>query len=247
MGRQLARSAQHVPKKKPRVRRPLHMLTFMPRTFSCILVGVALLTACSAGTPAHSVDLLNGKDLAGLEYVTLDKADLGSVCHYNADGSLAIRGKPLGFIATAATYRNYTLHAEWRWPEHAAKNSNSGVLLHIASGPKDRVWPLCFQMQTKPGRAGDLLPMAGATFAEKLSTAPGAKTPQLDRLAESSEKPLGEWNECDIVCRDGTIEVTINGVHQNKVTRAVPDAGKVGFQLEGTPYELRNVRITPLD
>ncbi len=206
-----------------------------------------MLTACYAGTPAHSVDLLDGKDVAGWEYVTLGKADISAVCHCNADGSLSIVGKPLGFIAATTTYHNYELHAEWRWPEHAAKNSNSGVLLHIASGPKDRVWPLCFQMQTKPGRAGDLLPMAGATFAEKLSTAPGAKTPQLDRRAAASENPLGEWNACDIVCRDGTIEVTINGVHQNKVTHASPDSGKVGFQLEGTPYELRNVRISPLD
>lgn len=219
----------------------------MPRTFGCFLAGVALLTACRAGTPARSIELLNGKDMSGLEYVNLDKADMASVCHYNADGSLAVRGKPLGFIATTTTYHNYTLHAEWRWPEHAPKNSNSGVLVHIASGPKDRVWPLCFQIQTKPGRAGDLLPMAGATFAEKLSTPPDAKTPQLYRSGEASEKPLGEWNECDIVCRDGTIVVTVNGVQQNKVTHVSPDAGKVGFQLEGTPYELRNVRITPLD
>jgi len=98
----------------------------------------------------------------------------------------------------------------------------------------------------KLNRAGDMLPMQGATFAEKLSTAPSAKTPQLDRRADSSEKPLGAWNTCDLVCRAGTIEVTINGVLQNKVTQCAPAAGRVGFQLEGTPFELRNVRLAPL-
>jgi hypothetical protein len=57
---------------------------------------------------------------------------------------------------------------------------------------------------------------------------------------------VGEWNSCDVTCRGDTIEVTINGVPQNKVTKCVPTAGKVGFQLEGTPFELRNVKIEPL-
>jgi hypothetical protein len=218
----------------------------MPRINAFLFAGMVALAACRAEPAKNETVLLSGKDFAGWEFVTATPTDVSAVCHYNADGSVAVVGKPVGFLATAATYRNYQFHAEWRWPASAAKNSNSGVLIHIASGPKDRAWPLCFQMQTKPTRAGDLLPMAGASFAEKLSTAPDAKTPQLDRHADSSEKALGEWNSCDIVCRDGAIEVTINGVAQNSVTHANPDAGKVGFQLEGTPYELRNVRITEL-
>jgi len=169
------------------------------------------------------------------------------VCKYNADGSLAVAGKPVSFLATKASYENYRLHAEWRWPKDAAKNSNGGVLLHITSGPTGgTAWPVCLQMQLKLTRAGDLLPMHSAKFAEKLSTPPDAKTPQLDRLAADPEKPLGEWNTCDIVCRGDTIEVTINGVLQNKITKCAPAAGKIGFQLEGTPYELRNVRVAPL-
>jgi hypothetical protein len=218
----------------------------MPRITSFLLAGVTVLAACRAEPAKNETDLLNGKDFVGWEFVTATPTEVSAVCHYNADGSVAVVGKPVGFLATAATYRNYQLHVEWRWPAEAAKNSNSGILLHIASGPKDRAWPLCFQMQTKPTRAGDLLPMAGASFGEKLSTAPDAKTPQLDRKAESSEKSLGEWNSCDITCRDGAIEVTINGVLQNKVTHANPAAGKVGLQLEGTPYEVRNIRIAEL-
>lgn len=197
--------------------------------------------------PSSARPLVDRKSVEEWEFVGEPASPVSAVCHYTAEGSLAVVGRPVGFLATKTPHRNYRLHAEWRWPADAAKNSNGGVLIHIASGPKDRAWPLCFQVQTKPSRAGDLLPMAGATFAEKLSTPPQAKTAQLDRRADSSEKPFGEWNVCDIVCRDGMIEVTVNGVLQNRVTQASPAEGKIGFQLEGTPYELRNVQLVDLE
>lgn len=221
----------------------------MPRSFCFIAVAltIGLSTSLRAGTPQRPGDLLNGKDLAAWTLVAVPSVAAGVACRFNTDGSLAIAGKPVGFLATTVSYENYQLHAEWRWPANAAKNSNGGILLHIASGPANgTAWPLCFQVQLKPTRAGDLLPMNGARFSEKLSTAPDAKTPQLNRVAADSEKPLGEWNSCDIVCRGETIEVAINGVPQNKVTRCSPAAGRIGFQLEGTPFELRNVRIAPV-
>ena len=121
------------------------------------------------------------------------------------------------------------------------------MLVHISSGPKDRAWPLSLQIQTKHGAAGDLLPMAGASFAEPLTSAPGAATAIKAHTAPDSEKPAGEWNTCDVTCRDDTIEVTINGVLQNKVTRTTPRAGRIGFQFEGAPFELRHVSLVRLD
>ena len=189
-------------------------------------------------------DLFNGRDLAGWEYVTLPTVmDIASVCTVKPDGVIAVVGKPVGYIAATGSYHDYRLHAEWRWP---GKAGNSGVLVHITGGPKDRVWPLCHQVQTKSGNVGDLLPMAGATFAEPLTSAPGA-TAIKARTAPDSEKPVGEWNSCDVICRGDTIEVTVNGVLQNRVTRASPATGRVGFQLEGVPFELRRVHLEPLD
>ena len=230
----------------------------MPRITSltrpCILVAASVFALCSvtgrAASAAPSIDLFGGKDFAGLKYVVTPAKDIKSVCTIEADGVIAVVGAPIGYLTTTASYENYKLHVEWRWPANAARNSNGGVLLHIATGPVNGTeWPVCFQVQTKPTRAGDILPMGGdAKFAEKLSTAPGAAIPQLARLqSASSEKPLGEWNTCDIVCQNGTIEVTVNGVMQNKVTHSQPAKGTVGLQLEGTPYELRNVRLTPLE
>jgi hypothetical protein len=202
---------------------------------------VALISLLRADTPAHSLVLLNDKDLAGWEYITPGKEAIATVCHLLPDGVLAVDGKPNGYLQFAGSYENYRLHAEWRWP---GKAGNSGVLLHISPGPVDRIWPTCFQMQMKNTRVGDMLPMAAAKFAEPLS--PDSKTPQLNRTGTDSEKAAGEWNSCDIVCRGDTIEVTLNGVLQNKVTKCIPASGQVGFQLEGIAYELRNVRLEPL-
>jgi hypothetical protein len=102
-------------------------------------------------------------------------------------------------------------------------------------------------VQTKNNAVGDLLPMAGATFSESLTSAPGATPLVKAHIAPDSEKPAGEWNSCDIICRGDTIAVTINGVVQNKVTGCSLSGGAVGFQFEGVPFELRDVNLTPLN
>ena len=198
----------------------------------------------TAGCAAPDRALFDGRDLAGWEFVTVPALDIRAVCQVRPDGVIAVTGKPSGFLATAGSHQDFRLHAEWRWP---GKPGNGGVLVHISSGPKDREWPLSLQIQLKNGNAGDLLPMAGASFAEPLTSPTGAVTLIKARTAPDSEKPAGEWNSCDITCRGDTIEVVINGVRQNSITRVNPAAGRVGFQLEGVPFELRQVRLTPLD
>ncbi len=206
------------------------------------------LLTCGIAGAAAPVALFNGRDLTGWELATDPRTDIALTCHVTDGGVLAVTGKPVGYLVTADSYANYRLHVEYRWPADAAKNSNSGVLVHIATGPvAPKPWPVCFQIQTKINRAGDLLPMAGAKFAETLSSDPGAATPQLERMGLVSEKALGEWNSVDIVCRGRTVLVSVNGVSQNKITRCEPHAGQIGIQLEGFPFELRNLQLTPLN
>lgn len=210
----------------------------------------ASLTLSAAETPSSPAPstptepLLADAALTGWTFVSPEPAALSAISSLDADGVLTLAGTPLGYLQSAATYTNFHLHAEWRW---TAMPGNSGILVAIATGPIDRhLWPRCLQIQTKHTHAGDLLPMAGAAFAEPLSTPPDAKTPLLTRTAADSENPVGEWNTCDIVCRDGSVEVTVNGVLQNRVTRGAPAAGHIGFQFEGTPYALRRVSIKRL-
>jgi hypothetical protein len=210
------------------------------RYFSPALCALALLSLGNCPVPA--AELFTGRDFTGWEFVATPATNITEVCKLLPGGVIAAAGQPVGFIATTANFENYRLHAEWRWLE---KPGNSGVLVHISSGPKDRAWPVCIQIQTKNQSVGDILPMAGATFAEPL--APGQKTPQRPHTAPDSEKPVNDWNTCEVICRGDAIEVIINGVLQNKVTQVTPHAGRIGFQFEGTPFELRRVSIVRLD
>jgi len=133
------------------------------------LFGGALLCASMLGCATAQPRVDPG--LGQLDIVTTPKATLETVWRPRADGVIAVAGKPSGFIATRDAYTDYRLHVEWRWP---GKPGNGGVLLHVASGPKDGVWPLSLQVQTKHGAVGDLLPMAGARFTEPLTSEPGA-------------------------------------------------------------------------
>jgi hypothetical protein len=202
-----------------------------------LFIALAVVTA-----NAGAGDLFNGRDFAGWELVTTPKAAIADVLAIKPEGVIAVAGQPSGFFATVASYRNYRLHVEWRW---SGKPGNAGVLLHISPGPMDRVWPFSLQVQTKRGNAGDLLPMAGASFAEPLTSA--APVAIKARMAADSENPPGEWNSCDIVARDGAVEVRINGVVQNSASKVEPSFGRIGFQLEGAAYELRQVTLAPLD
>lgn len=213
------------------------------RTTTAGMIAALLLGALATGRAAEPRPLLDAARLTDWEYVTPGQtASLAGVCTVEADGSLRFAGKPTGFVATKAVHGDYRLHVEWRWTD---KPGNGGVLLHITTGPKDRAWPESFQVQTKHHSAGDLLPMAGATFAEPITSPAGAAAAR-GHTAADSERPAGEWNRADIVCRGGEITVTINGVEQNHVTGCSARAGRIGLQFEGTPFAVRAVQIEPL-
>jgi len=188
------------------------------------------------------VDLFNGKDLSGWSYFTNGQpADVSTVCQVK-DGVLVVVGKPVGYLRTDHVRENYQLHFEWRWTNTNA-NTNSGALLNISPGPLQQPgsWPVSFQYQTKNTHAGDIISMSAAACAE----APAGKT--ASRQKDSSEKPMGEWNIGDIIVRGDSIECIVNGITQNKVTKCVPSSGYIGFQLEGYSYEMRNIKLTPLE
>lgn len=221
----------------------MYLLNGQARMMRCLAFPFCTLAlAVSAGWATSATSLFNGRDLAGWEFVTTPARDISEVCAMLPGGAVAATGQPVGFIATTASYENYRLHAEWRW---TGQPGNGGVLVHISSGPKDHAWPRSIQIQTKHRSVGDILPMAGTTFAEPLT--PDPKSPQRPHTAPDSENPAGEWNSCDITCHGDTIAVSINGVVQNMVTKVAPRAGRIGFQFEGSPFELRNISLQRLD
>lgn len=67
------------------------------------------------------------------------------------------------------------------------------------------------------------------------------------RAAKDVEKPAGEWNELDILVKDGMIEAKLNGVLVNRATQARPDKGRIQVQSEGAEIFFRKLDLYPLD
>lgn len=199
--------------------------------------------------PKEKVILWNGRDFTGWKlFLGNPEGDVTKTWSIK-EGVICCEGKPAGYMRTDRDYANYLFHVEWRWP---GKGGNSGALVHT-SGP-DKVWPKSLECQLSSGNAGDFwLIGEGPKYLENIETAEHAKggnrvrVRRVIKLRESSEKPLGEWNSYDIICKDDWVIVLVNGVLQNIATKSSITSGKICLQSEGTPVEFRNIYIEPLE
>jgi hypothetical protein len=183
-----------------------------------------------------NIQLFNGQNLSNWTFHLKDPAVDPSSVFTVQNGVIQIKGDPFGYMRTKDTYSEYKLHVEWRYPGEA---SNSGVFVH-AQLP-DTIWLKCFECQLKSGSAGDFVCMNGAKMNELKPN-----TRVVNKIAASSEKPVGEWNTMEVTCKSNTIEVYVNGTLQNKATGISDTKGHICLQSEGKDIEFRNVFITKL-
>src|SRR5271170_4945345 len=194
------------------------------------------LFAQDAITPTNKIELFDGKGFSGWTFVSKNTNAPAEAIWSVTNGVIRCLGKPTGYARTLKIYCNYKLHAEWRFP---AGPGNSGVFLHV--NPPDKVWPLCFEAQLLSGSAGEIR-LNGGSHIQGLD--PNAKA--VPHQKPSSEKPPGEWNSYDIICRSNTISVRVNGILQNEITGASVSSGAIALQAEGKPVEFQNIFIEPL-
>ncbi len=187
------------------------------------------------------VSLVNGTDPNQFDLVEIT----GDTISINADGVISVTGKPNGYFATKDSYTNYVLKFDWMYErpddleDDAEFNGNSGLLLHIGGEPK--VWPKCVEAQLMNRDAGHVFGIGGGAFESKYSNA------ERKELQAKGIKPVGQWNEEEVICKDGMITCIINGVEIDSGTGAVPDSGPIGWQSEGRPLKFRNLMIKVLD
>ncbi len=180
------------------------------------------------------IELFNGKDLSNWEFF-LRKATVDPKTVFTVqNGLIHFNPYPWGYMRTKETYSNYKLHVEWRWPAEA---TNSGVFIHYQ--PRDSVSFTWIECQLGAGNAGDFICEKGIDMDERINKSKGG----VKKLAESSEKKIGEWNTMEVICVDNTVEVYVNGVHQNQGTHVNVDKGSIGLQVEGKDIEFRKVYI----
>ncbi len=188
-----------------------------------------------------TIDLFNGKDLNNWGFVLQEKNPKVETFLVK-DGVIHIAGTPFGYMYTKEKYSNFRLHVEWRWPQEA---SNSGIFLFVQDDNK--VWPNAIECQLQAGNAGDFVLLGGSNIAE-FKTKPGEERPKfpvVKKFNPTPEMAVGEWNNAEIICKDGSITVYINGVLQNKGSKSMHKLGHIGLQSEGKDIQFRNIRLTP--
>jgi len=208
--------------------------------FALLIAFTAVVWTPSCGPKKRA--LFNGKDLQGWSFVLeTDSVSAGEVWSVR-NGAILCKGVPNGYMRTEESFSDYRLHMEWRWPETAG---NSGVFIHL-TGP-DTVWPNCIECQLHSGDAGNFVLIGDARLTVEDSTYSVADRFQsIPRRLASTERAIGEWNAYDIIASGDSIRCSVNGILQNKGSRASLSGGPVGLQSEGAPIEFRNVWIQPL-
>lgn len=219
---------------------PLHLCAFAFTAFHLI----AATTICEAESAKSSVaaqtELFNGKDFSGWTFHLRNDADPAKTWSVT-NGVIHCSGAAIGYLRTTESFLNYRLRVEWRFVKMAPKADNTGVLVHIQK--PDNVWPRCVQVQGKHERQGDLFLMAGAESKEHLGK--DGNTP-VSLRGESNEKPVGEWNSCEVLCRGGSVEAYINDKLLNTATECTVTNGMIGIQSEGAEFEIRKISLTLL-
>jgi hypothetical protein len=208
--------------------------------------------------PKKRIALWNGKDLGGWTADVPAKDTDPNVpdSFVVRDGLLVSRGTPGGHLMTNATYRNYRLEVEYRFPD---KGGNCGVLVH-ASRPRAlyKMFPQSIEVQMMHENAGDFWCIEENIEVPDMEARRPRKEPgqrfgggpqdarRIVNLTDGSEKPLGQWNQMVIEARDRGIKVWVNGQLVNDGQNATTDRGKIALQAEGTEVEFRKVVLLPL-
>jgi hypothetical protein len=200
--------------------------------------------ATGAVVPDKRIDLFNGKDFSGWNTVSLSNsppAETWSV----VNGVIHCTGRPNGYLYTARSYRDYKLTVEWRFVKVAHRADNTGLFVHVQPSDKTEgwIWPRCIECQGQHGNQGDFILMTGAAFK-------GYEAPATYKIVKSTqprnEKPVGEWNRYEIVCRGDTLKALVNGKLMNEAAACTVSAGAIALQSEGGEFEVRQVYLEPV-
>ena len=218
------------------------------------LLGLLVPVSAAAAEP---VRLFNGADLAGWAGVVEDSNADPAKTWFVEDGLLKCGGKPKGYLRTEREdFKDYVLRVEWRWPEGTPEKANNGVLVHVSKPGALGVWPKSLEVQLAADNAGDfwVIPGRDSPDATEIDV-PFEGVAGVERVlgrrhlnfTEGSERPRGEWNEMEVVCRGDTVAVRVNGEIVNYGFNSNVTQGAIAIQSEGAAVEFHKVELTPLE
>ncbi len=190
-------------------------------------------------TPTERMDLFNGKDFSGWTFCLRSNAPPAETFAVS-NGLMHCTGQPFGYVRTDKSFRDYKLTVEWRFVKVAPRADNSGVFVHVQ--PPDQVWPHCIENQGQYQHQGDFIFMGGAMF----KGTNGLRQGMIRMQGQPNEKPAGEWNIYEVICRGDTVRNYVNGKLMNQVEGGNSSSGAIAMQSEGGEWELRKIYVEPL-
>jgi len=170
------------------------------------------------------------------------------------DDVLVCTGLPIGVIRSEKEYENFIMHIEWR---HMEAGGNSGTFVWSSAVPGDNRLPDGVEVQmleldwvNQNIRNGEKPPIAyvhGELFGVGgVEIVPDNPRGKRSKSIENRCKGKGEWNTYDVVCVDGTIKLSVNGIFVNGISKSSQKKGYICLEAEGAEIHFRNIQIFEL-
>ena len=179
---------------------------------------------------------------------------------WGEDGTIHGSGEPIGVICTRELFADLELEVAWR---HLRPAGNSGIFLWVpaealAGLPPGELPDAGIEIQMldhgyreqyegRTGRAGDWFTTHGDVFAVGSSTLRPFPplSPDGSRSFPTRELSRGspEWNHYRVRALDGEVRLWVNGGEVSGGDDANPRSGHLCLEAEGSPIELRGLRV----
>lgn len=197
---------------------------------------------------AQEIDLLKNATLEDFDYYLADQGKKEDSFKITSDGILQLTGTPNGWLGTKKHYKNFTVSAEYCYPDLSVP-TNSGLLFRILDQGSTFL-PQCLELQIQAGNTGDLYGFHDFQFqGESARLSSGKNHPFAGNYIKSirycdCEKPNEKvWNKIEATCFEDLFVVRLNGHIINWAWGMPNKSGPFAFQSEGGPIWFRNVII----
>jgi hypothetical protein len=231
----------------------IHRLAAGALALTAVGIVAAAGTGARAGESGKKIKLFNGRNFDGW-YIFVPgepkNQDSRGIFKIKEDGVIHVSGEKFAYLSTEKEYDNYRFTCEFKWgekkypPRENAKR-DAGVLYHCV-GP-DKVWMKSLEFQIQEGDCGDMWLTGGEGGAPSLTVKGKKHTGGRVVKFSDHEKPNGEWNKVEVVCKGDKIWHYMNGHLNMEGTEASLTRGKINLQSEGAELYYRNITLEPLE
>ncbi len=210
---------------------------------------LAAALVCAAGCaapppgPGDWQPLFNGRDLSGWVDVNCAPETWQA-----REGLIVCSGRPTGVLRTERMYENFELELEYR---HLVAGGNAGLFLWSDALPARGVpFTRSVEVQVMDGietadytSDGDVFSIHGARMTPDRPHPSG-----WERClpSERRARPAPEWNHYRVTCRDGVLQLAVNGRVVSGGRHIVPRRGYICLESEGSEVHFRNLRLREL-